>query len=144
MVHLVGECPRQQALPLHLVERAIETLTADPDPLRPPGHPRISRYREASFLLGLAPPRFKDLRIGHHDQLAGLFTDGDVDHHQPHAHSDLGRREADPGSGVHRYHHVVHQLLPIPAEVFYGFGRRGEGRSPVAENRTDRQNGSRL
>ena len=139
VVHLVGERPRQQAVAFHLVDRTVETLAAHPYPRRPPGYAGISRNGQASFLLGLTPPRFENLRIGHDDQFPLLFADRNVNHHQTHTHSDLGRGEANPGRGVHGRHHVVHQFLPVLIEVLNGFGRGGQGGSPVTQDRTDRQ-----
>ena len=139
MIHLVLEGAREQAGP---VVPELTTLPIE----RPDDRPRRSDdgrvetgNAQASFFFELHSLALDELRVDHHHQARRIAPDRSIDDEQPKRHADLRRREADARRGVHRFDHVVDQLVDVVGDLFDRAGRVVEGAVAVSEDGQDHQ-----
>jgi hypothetical protein len=137
MIDLVLERAGQEpgALDRVFVAQPIQAFHDDPFGA---GHcGRESRNAQAALFLELHAVAFDKFRVDHRVEPRRVFSERQIDHENLQRLADLGRRQANPRRRVHRFDHVVDQLVDVIRQRLDRTRRLGEERVPESQNRTE-------
>ena len=119
VIDLMVERAREELLPLQGSHPAIQIHRLDDAPVRTPYFLREPRQAQASFILDIFTCRFENPRVDQNDQVILLLTHGKIDDGDRPGHPDLVGGEADAGSSVHRFNHVLDEPFEIGGDPAY-------------------------
>src|SRR5215470_963365 len=121
MVSLMKEGAGQQFLASLFIKMSIHVLGANRDLAWSGDRLAELGNAQAAFILGMAAFGVNNLGIGKHQLGIRVFLESHIDNGETFRNADLRSRQPNAMRGIHRFEHVLDELLQLVIEDSYSF-----------------------